>query len=306
VKPFRFGVQLRGAPDGKTWRATARRIEELGYSTLFVPDHFDDQWGPLVALTAAAEATSTLRVGCLVFDNDYRHPVVLGKEVATLDLLSNGRVEVGLGAGWLRRDYERSGISFDEPSVRIDRLEEALDVYDQLWSGAATVTGSHYRVEDAPGFPAMERRPPLIIGGGGKRVLTLAARRADIVGVNPNLRSGAMDGDAARSAIADRYDERIAWVRAAAGGRFDGLELQVLTQLVAVGGDRDEMARALAPSFGVTEAEARDAPIALVGSVEEICDQLAARRERWGFNYWVVHDTDVDAFAPVVERMAGT
>jgi probable F420-dependent oxidoreductase len=307
VKPFRFAVQLHGATDGRTWRERARRIEDLGYSTLYVPDHFDDQWGPLVALTAAAEATTTLRVGCLVFDNDYRHPVVLAKEVATLDLLSEGRVELGLGAGWLRRDYETSGIAFDDAPTRIDRLTEAVEVYDRLWRGEATFEGEHYRVEGAALTPRSDRsRPPLIIGGGGKRVLTLAARRADIVGVNPDLRSGAVDGAAARSAVADRYDERVGWLREAAGDRFHQLELQVLTQLVQVGGNRDEVARAMAPALGVSEDEARDAPVALVGSVEDIVEQLQARRERWGFSYWVVHEAEIDAFAPVVARLAGT
>jgi probable F420-dependent oxidoreductase len=307
VNPFRFAVQLHGAPDGATWRSLARRIEALGYSTLFVPDHFEDQWGPLVALTAAAEATTTLRVGGLVFDNDYRHPLVLAKELATLDLLSGGRVEVGLGAGWLRRDYETSGIAFDRAGVRIDRLEEAIAVLDQLWSGKASFAGTHYRVEGRVGDPQpASGRPPLIIGGGGRRVLTLAARHADIVGINPDLRSGAVDEAAARSAVADRYDERVAWVRDAAGERFAALELQVLTQLVSVGGDRDEVARLLAPGLGVSEAEAREAPIALVGSVAEICEQLEARRDRWGFSYWVVHEAELEAFAPVVERLAGT
>jgi len=305
VKPFRFGLQTSAAPDGPAWRERARRTEGLGYSTLYVPDHFGDQWGPLVALTVAAEATTTLRVGALVFDNDYRHPVVLAKEVATLDLVSEGRVEFGIGAGWLRTDYDESGIAYDDPAIRIDRLAEALDVYDQLWTGSATFAGAHYRVAGATAEPT-RRRPPLVIGGGGKRILTLAAQRADIVGVNPSLRSGAVDGATAQSAVAELYDRRIAWIRDAAGERFDDLELQVLTFIVAVDGDRDDVARGMAPGLGITEEQARDVPIALVGSVDEICDQLVERRERWGLSYWVVHDPEMEAFAPVVARLAGT
>jgi probable F420-dependent oxidoreductase len=308
MTPFRFAVQTNEAPDVATWRERARTIESLGYSTLYVPDHFTTQWGPLVALTVAAEATTTLNVGALVFDNDYRHPVVLAKEIATLALVSEGRVEFGLGAGWMRTDYEESGIPYDEPPVRIDRLEEALAVYEQLWDGPATFAGEHYVVTGATAAPAplATGRPKLVIGGGGKRVLSIAARHADIVGVNPSLRSGAVDAATAQSAVVELYEQRIEWIREAAGDRFEDLELQVLTFIVAVDGDRDEVAKMMAPGLGITEAQARAVPIALVGSVEEICDQLVERRERMGLSYWVVHDPEVEAFAAVVDRLAGT
>src|ERR1700736_5674708 len=181
---FRFGVQLSKADSGATWRDTARKIEDLGYSTLFIPDHFEDQFGPLVALTVAAEATSTLRVGSLVFGNDYRHPMVLAKEIATLDLCSEGRVEFGLGAGWMTTDYEESGLPLDSPGVRIAPLAKSLAVMKSLWStGKATFEGKHCRVTAALGSPTPAQRPhpPIIIGGGGKRVLGIAAREADIV-----------------------------------------------------------------------------------------------------------------------------
>ena len=130
MPPFRFGVQLSRAASGPAWRDTARKIEVLGYSTLFIPDHFEDQFGPLVALTVAAEATTTLRVGSLVFGNDYRHPMVLAKEIATLDLFSEGRVEFGLGAGWMTTDYEQSGIEADAAGIRISRMAESLAVHE--------------------------------------------------------------------------------------------------------------------------------------------------------------------------------
>jgi probable F420-dependent oxidoreductase len=233
---------------------------------------------------------------------------VLAKEVATLDLVSGGRAVFGLGAGWMRTDYEQSGIAYDEPAVRVDRLEEALEVYRQLFEdGSATFSGGHYQVAGAPGEPRPTAgRPKLLVGGGGKRVLTLAAQRADVIGVNPNLRSGATDRATAQSAMADMVDKRIGWIKEAAGDRFADLDLQMLTFVVAVGGDRAEMAKAMAPAMGVTEEQAYDAPLALVGSVEEICDQLVERRERWGLNDWVVHDPEMEAFAEVVARLAGT
>jgi probable F420-dependent oxidoreductase len=308
MRPFRFGLQTANAPDAQAWRDRARRAEDLGYAALYIPDHFTDQWGPLVALAVAAEATTTIEIGALVFDNDYRHPVVLAKEVATLDVVSGGRAVFGLGAGWMRTDYEQSGIAYDEPAVRVDRLEEALEVYRQLFEeGTATFAGEHYVVEGARGEPRPTAgRPKLLVGGGGKRVLTLAARHADVVGINPNLRSGATDRATAQSAVADLVDKRIGWVREAAGDRFDDLDLQMLTFVVAVGGDRRGMAQAMAPAMGLTEEQAYETPLALVGSVDEICDQLQERRARWGINDWVVHDPEAEAFAEVVARLAGT
>ena len=308
MRPFRFGLQTSNAPDAQAWRDKARKAEDLGYAALYIPDHFTDQWGPLVALTVAAEATSTLQLGALVFDNDYRHPVVLAKEFATLDLVSGGRTIFGLGAGWMRTDYEQSGIPYDEPAVRVERFEEAVEVYTQLFrTGTATFRGSHYTVTGASGQPRPAAGGPrLLIGGGGKRVLSHAARHADVIGVNPNLKSGATDQATARSAVADMVDKRIAWIREAAGARLDDIDLQMLTFVVAIGGDRDEMARLMAPSMGLTEEQAREAPLALVGSVEEICEQLEERRARWGLNEWVVHDAELDAFGEVVARLAGT
>ncbi len=220
MAPFRFGVQLSRAESGAAWRATARRIEDLGYTTLFVPDHFEDQYGPLVALTVAAEATTSLRVGSLVFGNDYRHPVVLAKEIATLDVLSGGRVEFGLGAGWMTSDYEQSGIAHDPPGVRITRMAESLAVLKALWSdGQASFEGEHYRVTGAIGAPVPVQRPhpPVIIGGGGERVLSLAAREADIVGVNPSLAAGYVGPEVLETTTAEYYHRRLEWIRKAAG-----------------------------------------------------------------------------------------
>jgi probable F420-dependent oxidoreductase len=309
MTPFRFGVQLSSASSGGAWRDLARTIEGLGYSTLFIPDHFEDQFGPLVALTVAAEATTDLRVGSLVFGNDYRHPIVLAKEIATLDLMSEGRVEFGLGAGWMTTDYERSGMVNDPPGVRVARMAESLAIMKSLWStGAATFEGAHYTITGAVGAPLPHRRPhpPIIIGGGGKRVLGIAAREADIVGVNPSLAAGYVGPEVLETTTADYYEERIGWIREAAGERFDDLELQVLTFLVQIVPDRADALDRLAQMMGVTPEQVDGSPIALIGTVEQIVDCLLERRERFGFSYIVVHEAEMEAFAPVVAALAGT
>lgn len=314
-RPFRFGVQASAAPGGmaataaSAWRELARRVEGDGWAVFTVADHLDDQLAVVPAMQAVADATTTLRVGALVVCNDYRHPVVTAKELATIDVLSGGRLEAGLGAGWMTTDYEQAGIPLDPPGRRIDRMVEALDVIDGLWGdGPATVAGEHYRVTGLDGLPkpVQRPRPPLLIGGGGRRVLGIAARRADIVGFNVNLAKGVIDADAGPEGTAERTDEKVRWVRAATGDRFDDLELQVRVHLALVTDDREGTAEALAPAFGLSPAAALASPHALVGSVDEICDDLLARRERWGLSYVTVGVDAIDAMAPVVARLTGT
>jgi probable F420-dependent oxidoreductase len=307
MRPFRFGVQSSRTPTLADWRTLARTCEDLGYSSLYIPDHFGDQFGPLVALTVAAEATSTLRVGSLVLDNDYRHPMVLAKEIATLELASGGRLEFGLGAGWMTTDYDESGIPLDPPAIRVERMLEGLSVMRALWTqDSVTFSGAHYTITDAKGLPRPGAVPPIVIGGGSRRILSIAALEADIVGVNPDLRSGTVGVETLAGILPERWDERVSWVRAAAGARFDRLELQVLTFLVLVGTPRLEALEPVAAMFGVPAETLADVPIGMAGTVDEICEQLVARRERWGFNYIVIHEGEVEAFAPVVERLAGT
>ena len=309
MAPFRFGVQLSNASSGAAWRDLARSVEGLGYSTLFIPDHFEDQLGPLVALTVAAEATTDLKVGSLVFGNDYRHPVVLAKEIATLDLMSEGRVEFGLGAGWMTSDYEQSGMTNDPAGVRITRMAESLTVMKSLWStGACTFEGEHYQITGAIGAPLPHHRPhpPIIIGGGGKRVLGIAAREADIVGVNPSLAAGYVGPEVLETTTAEYYDERIGWIREAAGERFADLELQVLTFVVQIVPDREDATARLAQMMSVTAEQVDRSPIALIGTVEQIIERLVERRARVGFSYVVVHEAEMEAFAPVVAALAGT
>jgi probable F420-dependent oxidoreductase len=309
MPPFRFGVQLSNAPSGPAWRDTARTVEDLGYSTLFIPDHFEDQFGPLVALTVAAEATTTLRVGSLVFGNDYRHPLVLAKEVATLDLFSEGRVEFGLGAGWMTSDYEQSGIAAEPAGRRISRMAEALAVMKALWAtGEATYEGEYYQLKGAVGLPRPVQRPhpPIIIGGGGQRVLGIAAREADIVGVNPSLAAGYIGPEVLETTSAEYYHQRIEWIRQAAGSRFDQIELQCLTFMVQIVPNRKEAVAGLAGALSVTPEQIEGSPIAMIGTTGEIAETLRHRREAFGLSYIVVHEAEMEAFAPVVAALSGT
>ena len=312
MHPFRFGVQFSKSASGDDYRDTVRRIEDLGYSTVFCPDHFDDQWAPTVALTVAAEATTDLRVATLVYDVDYRHPVVLAKEIATLDLVSNGRVEFGIGAGWMSDDYDTAGIPFDKAGIRIDRMVEAIDVVRGLWSGQPlNFQGDHYVVRDMTGAPSpcQPGGPPIIVGGGGKRVLTEAARRADIVGLNASLHAGSVGPETALSALGERFLERRNWVEEAAGERFSQLELQMntfMTAVTATTAEADEMIEGMAPMFGLSSDQARTIPMVLAGTVNDVCEQLHHHRELYGTSYWVIHEGEVDAMAPVVAKMSGT
>jgi probable F420-dependent oxidoreductase len=309
TRAFRFGVITSRAEDGTTWRDRARRAEGLGYSSLLMPDHYQPQWAPTIGLTIAAEATTKLKVGTLVFANDYRHPMMLAKEMATLDLATEGRVEVGLGAGWRRVDYEQSGMVYDRPGVRIERMLESLAVMRALWSTAEPVdfAGAHYTLTAAEGIPQPHTLggPPVCIGGGGRRILSAAARHADIVAVNATLTAGELTADSAASASPAAFDEKVSWVRAAAGDRLAHIELQMHCPFVSVTDDGDTLARNLAAAFGASPEEAREVPMTLIGTVPELCDTLEQRRARWGFSYVIVPDDAMDAFAPVVARLAG-
>jgi probable F420-dependent oxidoreductase len=308
-RKFRFGVQLAEADSNQAWVAMARQVEDLGYSSLMMPDHFGGQLSPFPALAAAAAATTTLKVGALVMCNDYRHPVVHAKEVATLDLLADGRSEWGLGAGWMNTDYEQSGITHDTAGARITRMEEAVTVMKSLMADAAVNhDGSSYHITGLDGQPkpVQKPHPPLLIGGGGKRLLTIAGREADIVGLAPAARTGAIDATSARDAAADRTEKKVAWVREAAGNRFDDLELNVLVFAAIVTDDRPGTAEMLGGAFGLTADEALDVPHALMGTVDEICETLQDRRDRWGISYIVVQGAAMEAMAPVVAKLSGT
>jgi probable F420-dependent oxidoreductase len=307
---FRFGVQCSSASSATEWRDRARKMEDLGYSTLFAPDHFiGTPLAPMVAVAMAAEATTTLRVGHLVLGNDYKHPAVVAKEAATMDLLSDGRVELGIGAGWMTVDYDALGFTLDKPSVRIARLDEAIQVIKGCFRGEAfDFSGDHYTIKGyaAEPEPVQQPGPPIVVGGGGQKVLTLAGREADIVGINPNLRKGEVTGDAVQSAVAEMTKQKIGWVRDGAGDRFDDLELQIRYFMGAVTDDPLALAEAIAPGFGLEPQAALDSGVALAGPVDLCVETLQQRREEWGVSYVVFGEDNFEQFAPVVAALAGT
>ncbi|MFZ6005017.1 MAG: TIGR03621 family F420-dependent LLM class oxidoreductase [Actinomycetota bacterium] len=308
ARRFRFGIQLSTAPDGASWADLARKAEDLGYSTLFLPDHFGDQLAPLPAMMAAASATTELRVGTLVFDNDYKHPLVLAKELATVDVLSGGRLEVGLGAGWMQSDYDQSGIPMDPPGVRVSRMEEGISVIKGCFGpGPFSFSGEHYQVTGYDGHPKpVQSPPPLLIGGGAKRVLSIAAREADIVGINPSIHSGRVDAAAAQNGAAAETDKKLAWVRQAAGDRYDDLEINLLMFAGIITDDRKGTAEMMAPLFGLPPEELEVYPHACIGTIEQIADDLRARRERWDASYFVFQGDAMETLAPVVAALRDT
>jgi probable F420-dependent oxidoreductase len=273
-----------------------------------VPDHFGDQMGPIAALVSAADATTVLRVGALVFDNDYRHPVVLAKEAATLDLLSEGRFDLGLGAGWLASDYEQSGIPYDRPGIRIDRLEEALKVIKGLLAGGNfSFEGRHYHIKDIEGAPSPVQKPhpPIVLGGGGRRMLGLAAREADVVNINFDLGEGRVSRKTARTGLAEATDDKLVWIKEAAGARLDQIELSVYVFLANITDDRDSMAVAIASGFGADPQAILGVPHFLIGTLEQIEEDLQAQRERYGISFVIVPGEVAEDLAPVVQRLAG-
>ena len=310
TRKFRFGVQAASARTPKDWAEQARKIEDLGYTTLFMPDHFaDTPFAPMVALPFAAAATTTLRIGMLVLGNDYKHPAVVAKEAATLDVFSGGRLEFGLGAGWMTADYDQLGLTYDRPGVRIERLAEALAVVKGAWDdGPYDFEGAHYTITAYDGMPkpVQQPRPPILVGGGGERLLRLAGREADIVGINPILHAGVIGAEAARNTIGDATARKIGWVREGAGERFDEIELQIRYFVASITDDPRALAEALAPAFDITPEDALTSGSVLAGSVDEVCDTLVARREEWGVSYVVFGDDQYEDFAPVVARLAGT
>jgi probable F420-dependent oxidoreductase len=258
---------------------------------------------------SAADATSKLRIGSLVFDNDYRHPVVLAKEAATLDLMSDGRLDFGLGAGWLASDYEQTGIPLDPPGTRIERMAEALQIIKAFFAGGSvSFKGKHYAVDgvEAVPRPAQKPHPPIILGGGGRRMLRLAAREADIVSVNYKLTEGRVNRALIHTGMADATDEKLGWVREAAGDRFSEIELMATIFVANVTDERDSVAEAMAAGFGSEPRDVLDMPHFLIGTIEQMIEDLRARRERYGISHYVLPDSAAESLAPVVERLTGT
>ena len=308
IKPFRFGIQASAQPDKASWIDLAKRAEDRGFDVLTMPDHFTDQLAPIPALMAAADNTTTLRVGALVWDNDYKHPVVLAKELATIDVLSGGRLEIGLGAGWMVSDYEQSGIVYDRPGVRIDRFIEGLDVIRGCMAADAfSYSGKHYTITNYNGLPKPIQAPcpPVLIGGGGKRVLTYAAQHADIIGINATLTAGAVGPDVIGTMTAAAVDEKVAIVSNAVGARANEIEMNIRAFMVNINEDATGSIERLAKAMNVEAQMIAETPFALIGPPSKLIEDLYARRERWGFSYIIVGGADIDSFAPVVAALRG-
>lgn len=314
-RSFRFGVLGENATTPGTLVDTARQAERLGYDTFLLRDHyvrepFGDQLAPMVALAATAAATTTIRLGTLVLANDYRHPVMLAKEAATLDALSGGRFELGLGAGWLREEYERAGMPFESGGRRVDRLEESLAVLKGLLRGEpVTFNGKHYRLDALTTFPAVVQRPhpPILMGAGSPRMLRLAGREADTVGILGRALPDGTISDARSERTPEMIARKIDWIREGAGPRFGDVELSMIVNPLItddVAGAAEQYA-AWHGWEGMGPQAVLEMPTVVIGTVERIADVLRARREQYGFSYYVVPDAIAERFAPVVERLAG-
>ncbi len=304
---FRFGIQGRSTGPRETWLEMIHRVEAAGYSTFLAMDHVVRGLDPIASIMAAAMATTTLRVGSFVFANDFRHPVLLAKAAATIDLLSGGRFELGLGAGWLKEEYDQTGIPFDRAGIRIERMTEAIHLLKRLFQEEhpLSFSGRHYQITGviAPPHPVQRPHPPLLIGGGSQRVLTIAGQEANIVGITTRAHPG---GEKDFADLTDAATERkIAWVRAAAGDRFPEIELNAVLSDVIVTDQRQREAERLASRYGVTPAQVLASPLTLIGSIDEMVERLEARRQRFGFSYIVVQEPNLERFAPVVARLAG-
>jgi|HubBroStandDraft_6_1064221.scaffolds.fasta_scaffold59303_3 probable F420-dependent oxidoreductase len=309
MNPFRFGVNVGPSRSQAEWAEKARKVEGLGYDALTVPDHLAEFFAPIPALVSAAEATKTLRVGTNVLNNDFRHPVLVAREAATVDLLTRGRLLLGLGAGHMRSEYDQAGLSFDTGATRVERLAEAVTVIKGLLRGEqVTFSGQHYRVTGHRGHPLPVQRPhpPIVISGNGRRLLTLAAREADIVGLSGiTFRRGGTAPDIS-AWKASGISERLQLVREVSGDRYARLQLNVLVQRVVVTNDRREAAEELASHWTqLTPDEILQSPYVLIGSVNQIIEDLQSRRERWDISYFTVFETYADAFAPVVAQLGG-
>lgn len=319
VRPFRFGFTGGASSKPEKLLQTAQVVEELGYSTFGLADHFVRPFAPLIAGQAVADATTTLRITQTVLAQDFREPAVLAKELATLDVLSGGRLQVGLGAGWLRQEYEDAGMRFDPAPVRIARLEETAIILKGLFAhGPFTFAGEHHRVTELEGLPRpiQQPRPPIMIGGGGRKVLSVAGRQADIVQLMPSNPGGRSLLDTTQFSAA-AIEEKVGWIEEAAGSRFSEIELSAQLLECAVTDEPAEHLGDFAHRIAlVTERmggarvefdleDLRCSPIVAVGTLDDICEKLVETRARYGISYFNAPiDGRPELLAPVIERLA--
>jgi probable F420-dependent oxidoreductase len=297
--PFRFGLLYTGATL-EEWRETARRAEDLGFATLVAQDHLGAQLAPLPCLVAAAAVTTRLRFGTIVLDNDFRHPAVLAKEAATVDVLTGGRFELGVGAGWLKADYDMTGLTFGSPAERMQRLAETVQICRTFFSGEnVTFHGKHYQIEGLEAFPRpVQARLPMVIGGRQRRMLSYAAREADIVSISM------IDPRPPDGPPPPGFAEKAAWVREAAGQRADTLPIHANCFAAEVTDNPKEALERIAARIGATPEQALQNPANLVGSVDSIVEQLQGWQERAGLSYISLHPRVMDAFAPIIARLS--
>ena len=306
-RPFKFGAKATKAATGKEWADLARQAEDLGYVSLQIDDHFGGQLSPIPACMAAAAVTSRLQVGTLVAGNDFRNPVVLAKEASTIDLLSDGRFILGIGAGWLKGDYAIAGIQQDDAHTRIERMGEAIDIFRGVWSAAPfSFSGEHYQIAEVTGYPKPVSDIPILVGGGGRQVLTLAAQKADIVGINPKIVGRTINPRSMATAAADVVDEKLSWVREGAGDRYEQIELQLQVFVTVVTDDPMAVAEKLAPNFGLPPEVVLAAPYFQIGPLEKIKDDLVELRDRWDISYIAFQQDATQAVAPLVSQLAGS
>ena len=306
TKPFRFGVQSRSMGPRDAWLESVRRIEALGYSSVSWADHFVGGLDPIASLAAAAVATERLRLTSFVLDNDFRHPAVLAMAAGTIDILSGGRLDLGIGAGWMKPEYTQSGIPFDPPGVRIARLEETLQLLTQLFTGQpVTYSGEYYQVQELalPPVPVQQPHPPFVIGGGSRKILNLAGKYADIVGItNRALPDGAKDLE---DLTAEAMERKVGWIREGAGDRFAQIELNMICGRVIITDDREAAAAEMTTQLPLSVEQILDAPAILIGSTDQIISTLQERRERFGVSNIVIIEPMMEAFAPVVAALSG-
>jgi probable F420-dependent oxidoreductase len=310
---LRFGVVNESVPDGPAWLDHVRRVEDGGVDVFVVRDHFaagayGQQLAPFSALAAAAAATARLHVGTLVLANDFRHPVIVAHEAASLQHLSGGRFELGIGAGWYQPEYEAAGIPFDRPGERIARLEEALAVIGGLIDGRKVDhSGAFYRITglDLDVLPRHGERPRLLVGAGGPRMLGVAGRHADIVGLLPAPIKNSDDRDDPRDLLPPSLDQKIALLRASAGDRFPELELSCFITIRITNQRRsDTQALIDRRGWGGIDVNAVwEMPSILIGSAAQIREDLRARRARFGLSYFVTSDRALPALTEIIASL---
>ena len=321
LRPFRFGAGGEGNKDegcARKFVKLAQTAEEYGYDTFAVPDHLGNQVGPIAALGALTQATSTIRLATSVLANGWRHPAMVAKEATTIDVLSKGRLELGIGAGWMKEEFDKAGIEFESPGVRIRRLDEALTILDGLMRGEIVdFAGEFYQINGLEGSPRPRQgpRPPIAVGGGGPKMLALAAKHADIISVAPSTtREGKMRlSDMTIEKTAQRVDR----IREVAGDRFDDIELNWTIAVIVITDDREataEMAlKALEQGYPpnierdceFTVGDVMASPYLAMGTFEEIAEQIREVRRRTSMSYVGVFPTQMDAFAPVISLLKG-